>query len=77
MINTAYKIITLLIGSISFVFVTGLGLILTTVLLITGIIARPFLLKHIQDKGNQPQAYKVNDAVPGQVYEGKYERVDQ
>lgn len=77
MINTAYKIVVLLTGFISFVFVTSLGLILTTVLLITGIVAKPFLLKRMKEKLNQSQVYKANNVIPGQVYEGKYERVDQ
>lgn len=75
--NTVLKVITLFIGFISFVLLTGLGLILTTILLVVGIVAKPFLLKNLKHKLNQAKGQAASDSATGDVYEGKCERVSE
>ncbi|MDX2322131.1 MAG: hypothetical protein QNK26_16220 [Moritella sp.] len=75
--NTIIKVITLFIGFISFVFVTGFGLVLTAILLIVGFVAKPFLLKSLKQKLSQAQAQTTTDSATGSVYEGKCERVSE
>ena len=75
--NTTINLITLFIGFISFVFVTGLGFVLTATLLIVGLIAKPFLIKNLKQKLNKVQVQSTAGSTTGEVYEGKFERVGE
>lgn len=74
--NAIINVITLFTGLISFVFVTGLGLVLTAILLVVGLLTRPFLLKNLKQKMQQVQAQQSEDVITGTTYEGKFERVN-
>jgi ABC-type transport system involved in cytochrome bd biosynthesis fused ATPase/permease subunit len=74
--NAMIHFITLIIGFISFVFVTGLGLVLTATLLIVGLIAKPFLIKNLKQKLHEMQDQSTAESTIGEVYEGKFEQVD-
>jgi len=73
--NATINLITIVIGFISFVFVTGFGLVLTATLLIVGLIAKPVLIKNIKHKLNRVQVHRSTGSTTGEVYEGKFERV--
>jgi len=75
--NATINLITLFIGFISFVFVTGLGLVLTATLLIVGLIAKPFLIKSFEQKLHKAQVQNTTGSATGEVYEGKFERVGE
>ncbi|PKH06217.1 hypothetical protein [Moritella sp. Urea-trap-13] len=75
--NTIINVITLFIGFISFVFLTSFGLVLTTMLLIVGFVAKPFLVKNLKQKLSQVQVQKSTNSATGTVYEGKCERVSE
>jgi len=75
--NATINLITLFIGFISYVFVTGLGLVLTATLLIVGLIAKPFLIKNLKQKLNEAQVQSTTGSATGEVYEGKFERIGE
>jgi len=75
--NAAINLITIFIGFISFVFVTGFGLVLTATLLIVGLITKPFLIKSLKKKLNKVQIQNTTASTTGKVYEGKFERVGE
>ncbi|QUM76655.1 hypothetical protein HWV00_10670 [Moritella sp. 24] len=74
--NSLTNFLALLIGFISFIFITGLGFVLTTTLLVIGLIAKPFLLKNLKQKLNRANTENGVGATSGTVYEGKFERVN-
>jgi len=74
--NSLTNFIALLIGFISFIFITGLGFVLTTTLLVIGLIAKPFMLKNLKQKLNRANTENGASATSGTVYEGKFERVN-
>lgn len=73
--NTMINTITLFVGLVSFVFITGLGFVLTMIFLVVGLIAKPFVSKSLKQKMQQVQAEQSEESISGTTYEGKFQRV--
>lgn len=73
--NAMINVTTVFIGLISFIFITGLGFVLTMIFLVVGLIAKPFVLKNLKQNMQQVQAQQSAESMTGSTYEGKFQRV--